>query len=219
MCRVRELAEECEHHERKKSHPPHQTVGQSGIGERWSTVSGGKEDVVERWSGIRNVGLDEIVDPQHEQPKDRPKASREIERINCVTDGLVHGRSHFLVGVGSGTSIEMLLDGSSVRLRCFCVVLGVVFCLRFFVSFGIKDTQTPFLLRIMGRPLNLPLVEMIRCFFSWLFDFEPPLVEALAKRLSRFFLIFAESWSPLGQSLRGKPQSAPQSSQTQPGRL
>ena len=61
--RVRELVDDGEHHERKKSHPPHQTVGQNGIGERWGVTSGGEEDVVERWSGIRNVGLDKIVDP------------------------------------------------------------------------------------------------------------------------------------------------------------
>ena len=61
--RVRELVDDVEHHERKKSHPPHQTVSQSGSGERWGIKSGGKEDVVEGWSGIRNVGLKEIVDP------------------------------------------------------------------------------------------------------------------------------------------------------------
>ena len=54
----RELEYIVEDEEREKSHPPHQTVGQSGMTDRWSATRRAKEDRRKWRSGTWNVGLD-----------------------------------------------------------------------------------------------------------------------------------------------------------------
>ena len=46
-----------------------------------------------------------------------------------------------MVRVGGGASLKMLLDGCSVRFRGFLIVLGIVFRVRFLVTFGVKDAD------------------------------------------------------------------------------